>query len=81
MEAKLAQSKLAFYVPAALHVSKEEICIKLNDKIYEIYEAIQEQISFFKKMPVASADAKIGREGIIRGLEIALEKIIEFDSK
>jgi len=51
----------------------------MNEQIYEIYEAIQQQVSSFSKMPVSSTEAKIGKEGIIRGLEIALEQIIKSD--
>jgi len=51
----------------------------MNEQIYEIYEAIQEKVSFFSKMPVQNQEAKIGKEGIIRGLEIALEQIIKSD--
>ncbi len=51
----------------------------MNEKTYEIYELIQEQVSFFSKMPVQGTEAKIGKEGIIRGLEIALEQIIKSD--
>ena len=51
----------------------------MNEQIYEIYESIQKQVSSFSKMPVTSQEAKIGREGILRGLEIALEEIIKLD--
>jgi len=51
----------------------------MNEQIYEIYEAIQKQISSFAHMPVSNQEAKIGREGILRGLEIALEEIIKSD--
>jgi hypothetical protein len=51
----------------------------MNERTYEIYESIQEQISFFSKMPVSNSEAKIGKQGIIRGLEIALEQIIKSD--
>ena len=44
----------------------------MNEQIYEIYEKIQERVSFFSKMPVNGSEAKIGKEGIIKGLEIAL---------
>ncbi len=53
----------------------------MNVKMFKLYEALQEEISKFSMMKYQTEEAKIGQQGIIKGLEIALEKIIEIDSK
>jgi len=51
----------------------------MNAQVYDIYESIQEQISQVQKFKshLPSAENRIKHEGMIRGLELALQVILE----